>query len=345
MSNVQRFRGFVAPSQGALLALEELTATEPMPDEVQVRVRNCGVCHSDLSVIDNAWGNARFPFVPGHEVVGTVAALGSAVPAGLQIGQTVGVGWFSGACMVCRSCTAGDAHLCSRAQATILGRNGGFAEQLSCHWRWATPIPDGLNTADAGPLFCGGITVFAPIVEFGIRPTHRVGVVGIGGLGHMAVQFLRAWGCDVTAFTSSAGKFDEARSLGAHHAVDSRDSKVIARLRGSLDFILVTANVKLDWNAYLAALAPRGRLHFVGAVLEPLQLPVFSLLGGQKSVSGSPLGSPAVTAQMLDFCARHGISPKVERFPMSEVNAALDHVRKGQARYRVVLDNDWSSPR
>lgn len=342
MSNVQHFRGFVASAQGAALESRVFAAAAPLPEEVQVRVQSCGVCHSDLSVIDNEWGNARYPFVPGHEIVGTISAVGSAVPPGLAIGQTVGIGWFSGACMVCNACTAGDHNLCVRGQATILGRNGGFAEQLSCHWRWATPIPEGVVLADAGPLFCGGITVFAPIVEFGVRPTDRVGVVGIGGLGHLAVRFLRAWGCDVTAFTSSAAKFEEAQRLGAHRAVDSRNSKAIAALKGQLDFVLVSANVKLDWNAYLAALAPRGRLHFVGAVLEPIPVSVFSLMGGRKSISSSPLGSPAVTAQMLKFCARHQIAPQVERFPLSEVNEALAHVRAGQARYRVVLDNDLS---
>jgi uncharacterized zinc-type alcohol dehydrogenase-like protein len=212
---------------------------------------------------------------------------------------------------------------------------------VRCDWSWALPLPDTLDAKAAGPLFCGGLTVFSPIVDFDIRPTDRVGVVGIGGLGHMALKFLRAWGCDVTAFTSSASKTDEARGFGAHHVVASNDSKALKKLAGSLDFILVTVNVPLDWNALIAALAPRGRLHLVGAVLEPIPLRAFDLIGGRKSISGSPLGSPAVAAQMLEFCARHGILPQVEMYPMARINGALDHLRAGKARYRVVVENDF----
>ena len=181
--------------------------------------------------------------------------------------------------------------------------------------------------------------MFAPIIDFGVKPTDRVGVIGIGGLGHLAVQFLNKWGCEVTAFTSSEAKADEARKLGAHHVVGTRDTAALAKLAGSFDFILVTANVKLDWNSYIAALAPDGRLHFVGAVLEPVPVSAFALIGGRKSISGSPLGSPATVAKMLDFCARHQIAPVIETFAMNEVNAALDHLRAGKANYRIVLKN------
>jgi uncharacterized zinc-type alcohol dehydrogenase-like protein len=223
----------------------------------------------------------------------------------------------------------------------MVGRHGGFADRVRCDWLWATPIPDVLETPKAGPLFCGGITVFNPILQCGVQPTDRVGVIGIGGLGHMALQFLNKWGCEVTAFTSSESKRAEAIRFGAHHVVSSRDSAQIQKLTGSLDFILVTANVTLDWAAIINALAPRGRLHIVGAVLEPIPVAVFSLLVGQKSISGSPLGSPATTAKMLEFCARHGIAPMVERFPLSRVNDALEHLRAGKARYRIVLENDF----
>jgi uncharacterized zinc-type alcohol dehydrogenase-like protein len=307
-------------------------------EQVEIAVDACGLCHSDLSVIDNEWGNARYPVIPGHEVVGHISALGEQV-RGLKVGQRVGLGWFSGSCMVCSACGAGDHHLCALNEATILGRQGGFADRVRAHWRWVTPLPDLLDTHSTGPLFCGGITVFSPLLEFAVKPTDRVGVVGIGGLGHLALKFMRAWGCEVIAFTSSPAKHEEALRLGAHHCVDSRDAKAVSKLRGSLDFILVTANVKLDWNAYLAALAARGRLHFVGAVLEPLALPAFGLIGGQKSVSGSPVGSPSNTALMLEFCARHQIAPEVERFPMHRINDAIERLRSGKARYRVVLEN------
>jgi uncharacterized zinc-type alcohol dehydrogenase-like protein len=173
-----------------------------------------------------------------------------------------------------------------------------------------------------------------------VRPTQRVGVVGIGGLGHMALQFASKWGCEVFAFSSSAGKGDEAKRLGAHHVVDSRDEAAMNKLAGALDFILVTVNVPLNWSAYINTLAPKGRLHFVGAVVEPVPVAIFPMLMGQQSLSGSPLGSPATTADMLAFAARHNIAPVTETFPLSKVNEALAHVRAGKARYRVVLEND-----
>ena len=182
--------------------------------------------------------------------------------------------------------------------------------------------------------------MFNPFVQNDVRPTHRVGVVGIGGLGHMAVQFAAKWGCEVFAFSSSAGKADEAKKLGAHHVVNSRDDAAMGKLAGALDFILVTVNVPLNWPAYINALAPRGRLHVVGAVLEPIPVAAFPMIMGQKSLSGSPLGSPATTADMLAFCARHKIAPVTETFPLSEVNDALAHLRAGKARYRIVLAND-----
>jgi uncharacterized zinc-type alcohol dehydrogenase-like protein len=315
---------------------------EPGPlgeEEVEVAVRHCGICHSDLSMIDNDWGMTKYPIVPGHEAVGTVRAVGPRVQ-NVKVGDTVGVGWYSKSCMACRQCMGGDHNLCPTAEATIVGRPGAFGDAVRCHWAWATKLPEGLNPADAGPLFCGGITVFNPLVQFGVRPTDRVGVVGIGGLGHMAVQFANKWGCEVFAFTSSPGKEAEVKGLGAHHAVNSRDDAAMNTLAGKLDLILVTVNVPLNWPAYINALSPKGRLHFVGAVLEPVPLPVFPLIAAQKSVSGSPLGSPATTADMLDFAARHGVAPVTEHFPLTKVNDALNHLRDGKPRYRIVLDND-----
>lgn len=317
---------------------------EPGPlgdEEVEIAVDHCGLCHSDLSMIDNEWRFAGYPLVPGHEAVGRIVAAGPRV-RGLAVGQIVGVGWNSGSCMHCASCIGGDHHLCNQAQATIAGHHGGFADRLRAHWAWAVPLPEGVDARTAGPLFCGGITVFSPFVEFGLSPLARVGVVGIGGLGHLALRFARAWGCEVTAFTSTPAKHAEARALGAHRVVSSTDAAAMAAIAGSLDLVIVTVNVPLDWSAVLATLGPKGRLHFVGAVLEPVAVKPFALIGGQKSVSGSPIGSPATVAQMLAFCARHGIAPQVEHFPMSRVNDALEHLRAGKARYRIVLDADFA---
>ncbi len=334
----EKFRGWAAGKAGQALTEIEFDVGELHPEQVQIRVESCGVCHSDLSMVDNEWGNAKFPLVPGHEVIGVIEKAGNQVKQ-LAVGDRVGLGWFSGSCLACQPCLSGRHQLCATAEQTIVGRHGGFADRVRADWEWAVKLPAALDPASAGPLFCGGITVFAPISDFGVKPTDRVGVIGIGGLGHLAVQFLNKWGCEVTAFTSSESKADEARKLGAHHVVATRDRAALAKIAGSLDFILVTANVALDWDLFIGALAPDGRLHFVGAVLEPVPVAAFSLIGQRKSISGSPLGSPATVAKMLDFCARHHIAPVTETFAMKDVNAALDHLRAGKARHRVVLKN------
>ncbi len=314
---------------------------EPGPlgeEHVEIAVSHCGICHSDLSMLDNEWGMSGYPFVPGHEVVGTIVEAGARVK-NVKKGDRVGLGWYSQSCMSCKQCLSGDQNLCATAEGTIVGRHGGFADRVRAHSAWTTPIPDGVDPAKAGPLFCGGLTVFNPFVQFDVRPTHRVGVVGIGGLGHMALQFANKWGCEVVAFSSSPGKTDEAKKLGAHHVVNSRDDAAMAKLAGSLDFILVTVNVALNWPAYIQALASRGRLHLVGAILEPIPVAAFPMLLGQKSLSGSPTGSMTTVATMLDFCARHQIAPVTEFFPMANVNDAIAHLRSGKARYRIVLTN------
>lgn len=331
------FSGWAATAPGQPLQPHSYDPGPLAAEEVEVAVEYCGICHSDQSMIDNEWGNARYPFIPGHEVVGTIVRLGEQV-RGLRLGQRVGIGWYKGSCMHCGSCMGGSHNLCATVTPTIVGSHGGFADRLRAHWAWAVPLPEGLDPALAGPLFCAGSTVFAPLQEFGVSPTDRVGVVGIGGLGHLAVRFLNAWGCEVTAFTSSLSKQEEARQLGAHKVVASNDGAALRAIAGSLDFLLVTACADLDWNALLTTLRGKGRLHFVGVVPSAIPAYVFSLIPQQKSLSGSPVGSPASMATMLEFCARHQILPQVEHFPMSQVNAALEHLRAGKARYRVVLD-------
>jgi uncharacterized zinc-type alcohol dehydrogenase-like protein len=232
---------------------------------------------------------------------------------------------------------SGDHNMCAHARGTIVSRHGGFADKVRAQAASVVPLPDNIDVRSAGPLFCGGITVFNPLIQFGVKPTDQVAVVGIGGLGHMALQFLNAWGCRVTAFTSTDAKKREALELGAHQTVNSRDADEIKAAAGQFDLILSTVNVKLDWNLYVEALKPRGRLHLVGAALEPLDLAVFPLIMGQRAISGSPVGSPAAIAKMLDFSVRHGIKPVIETYPMDQVNQAMDRLRSGQARYRIVL--------
>jgi alcohol/geraniol dehydrogenase (NADP+) len=334
-----KIKAYAASAKGAKLQPFEFDPGPLQDDHVEIKVAYCGICHSDLSMIDNEFGMSAFPLVPGHEAVGTITAVGSRVQH-LRPGQTAGLGWFSGSCLFCPQCLDGNHNLCPTAESTIVGRHGGFADRVRCQAAWAVPLPEKIAPAKAGPLFCAGITVFNPMAQFGVKATDRVGVIGIGGLGHLALQFLNKWGCEVYAFTSSDGKQAEAMKLGAHATVNSRDPAQLKKVAGSLDFVISTVNVGLDWGLYLQTLAPKGRLHFVGAALSPLGVMPVELLSGQKSISGSPLGSPATVRKMLDFCARHQIAPVTENFPMSQVNEALEHLRAGKARYRIVLTND-----
>jgi uncharacterized zinc-type alcohol dehydrogenase-like protein len=334
-----QYKAWVAKAAKQPMVLESIDPGPLGAEEVEVAVEHCGVCHSDLSVYLNEWGISQFPAVLGHEVIGRVTAVGASTK-GVTVGQRVGVGWFSGSDMHCRQCMSGNHHLCPQVQPTIIGHRGGFASHVRAHWAWVIPLPERLNFADAGPLLCGGITVFNPLAMHA-NPTDRVGIIGIGGLGHMAVKFAAAYGCDVTAFTSSERKFEEAKGFGATHVVSSKDSAAIKKLAGSFDLLISTVNVTIDWAAIISTLAPNGRLHVVGAVLEPLPVAAFSLIGTQLTVSGSPTGSPVAIATMLDFAARHGIAPQTEHFPMSKINDAFARLESGKARYRIVLDADF----
>lgn len=338
MSKTKVINAYAAREAGSLLEQFSYEVGDLSPDEVEIDVLYCGICHSDLSMIDDEWGMTQYPLVAGHEVIGKISATGSNV-GNLDEGTTVGLGWHSGYCGHCPSCKTGDQNLCSSAEGTIVAHHGGFADKVRAKATSVVVIPEGMDLKSAGPLLCGGITVFNPLVQFDVKSTDKVAVIGIGGLGHIALQFLKAWGCEVTAFTSSESKKQEAKELGAHTTLNSRNQEEIEAAEGSFDFIISTVNVKLDWNFYVNTLKPKGRLHFVGATLEPLDLGVFPLIMGQRSVSGSPVGSPATIERMLEFANLHDIKPQVEMYPMSKVNDALDHLKSGRARYRIVLTN------
>src|SRR5262245_40823297 len=335
---LRNYKAWVAKAAKQPMVLETLDPGPLGDEDIEVAVEHCGLCHSDLSVFNNEWGVSQFPAVLGHEVIGHITAVGPNTKA-RNVGQRVGVGWFSGSDMHCRQCMSGNHHLCPQAQATIIGHRGGFASHVRAHWAWTIPLPEKLSFADAGPLLCGGITVFSPLAMHA-KPTDRVGIIGIGGLGHMAVKFGHAYGCDVTAFTSSESKFDEAKGFGANHVVSSRDSAGIKKLAGSFDLLISTVNVPLDWDGLINTLAPHGRLHVVGAVLEPIPVAAFSLIMQQRSISGSPTGSPVAIETMLNFAARHHVAPQTEHFPMRNINEAFAQLAAGKARYRIVLDAD-----
>lgn len=237
-------------------------------------------------------------------MIGRVVAKGNQAK-GLRIGQRVGVGWNAGSCMHCHECMTGEHNLCHGIVPTIVGHHGGFAERVRAHWAWAVPILEDLDASAAGPLLCAGATVFAPLINFDVKPTDHVGIVGIGGLGHLGLKFANAWGCEVTAFTSSMDKAEEARSFGAHHVINSRDSNEILKAANTLDLLLITVNTAMDWPVLLKTLKKNGKMAIVGAVLEPLTISAMDLIFGQKRAVGSLNGGPAVTASMLEFAARH----------------------------------------
>ena len=306
--------------------------------EVEIAVTHCGICHSDLHLIANDWGISNYPFIPGHEIIGTVAAKGGDV-RGLEVGQRVGLGWQSNSCGRCDWCMQGLENLCSESEATCVHRHGGYASSVRANSRFVIPVPDGLPSEQAAPLLCGGITVYNPIRSHGINPSSRVGIVGIGGLGHIAVQFARVFGAEVTAFSTTAGKEAEARALGAHHFVNSRDTKAIKETAGSLDFILTTVNADQEWGTYMQSLRPNGTLCFVGVPPSPVSVHAFPLISGQRTISGSPIGSPFRLREMLHVAARHGVKATTESFAMAKANEAIEKVKKNKVRYRAVLAN------
>ncbi|MDO9312108.1 MAG: NAD(P)-dependent alcohol dehydrogenase, partial [Nitrosomonas sp.] len=306
--------------------------------DVEIAIEHCGICHSDLSMLHNEWGITQYPFVPGHEIIGTITATGAHV-RDFQLGQRVGLGWHSGYCMTCQDCMSGDHNLCAQAESTIVNRHGGFADRVRANAASVVALPNSISAQTAGPLFCAGITVFNPLLQFNIQPTAKVAVIGIGGLGHIALQFLNAWGCQVTAFTSSDDKKKKALALGAHQVLDSRNPADLGAAKNQFDLILSTVDVKLDWNAYIATLRPKGRLHFLGVIPESLDINVFPLISNQCSISGSPVGSPTSLKTMLNFVVQHDIEPIVEVFRFDQINEALARLASGKAKYRIVLSN------
>jgi len=313
---------------------------EPAPlaaADVEVEISHCGICHSDLHLIDDDWSSSSYPLVPGHEIVGRVVAAGD--DCMLAVGQRVGIGWQRSACLECEPCRAGHENLCATQQATCVGHMGGFARRIRTDGRFVFALPEALDAAAAAPLLCAGVTVFAPLRRWGIVNGSRVGVIGLGGLGHLALRFLRAMGAHVTAFTSSPDKRDDALRLGADAVASSVSPREIRGLKNQLDFLLCTVPARLDWVTYLQALKPNGVLCLVGAPPGLLQIPAAQLLTGQRAICGSDIGSPAAIREMLAFAAEHAIGAQVETAPMSEVNAALQRVRDNRVRYRMVLTN------
>jgi alcohol/geraniol dehydrogenase (NADP+) len=331
-------QGLAAHAAGAELLPFRYDPGELGVAEVEIAVTHCGICHSDIHLISNDWGISQYPFIPGHEVVGTVAAAGASVHS-LKPGQRVGLGWQANSCGECEWCLQGMENLCAASEPTCVHRHGGYADRVRANARFVIPIPDALESENAAPLLCAGITVYSPLRSHGINPSSRVGVVGIGGLGHLAVQFARAFGAEVTAFSTSSAKEEEARALGAHRFVNTRETKAMKEVAGALDFIVTTINADQDWGVYIQALRPTGTLCFLGVPPSPVSIQAFPLIAGMRSITGNPIGSPYRLKEMLDVAARHGVKAQSERFAMAKANEAIEKVKKNKVRYRAVLAN------
>ncbi len=328
-------RALAAPKAKAPLEPFAYRSPPLGPDDCLVRVLACGICHSDLHMIDDDWRISRYPLVPGHEVVGAVEEVGSAVSR-LKPGDRVGVGWQRSACLGCRDCLTGSENLCDRSRSLIGDGHGGFADHVVVDARFAFPLPPGLPTETAGPLLCGGVTVYGALRHAGMGSGQEIGVVGVGGLGHLAVQFASRLGNRVTVFTTSEDKARAAERLGAREAVVTRDGKLPDRLARPLDILLVTAPAALDWNGYLGLLGTDGVACFVAAAAQA-KLRIDLLMAKRRRVMGSLIGGRAEIAETLELAERHDVAPVVEVFPLAEAAAALKKVRDNAVRYRAVL--------
>lgn len=330
---------YAAHSQGDLFKEYSYKPEALGNREVLIDITHCGVCYSDIHLLDGTFPMpASFPFVGGHEIVGTIAEVGKNVHL-FQKGQRVGVGWQCGACHECEYCHHGEENLCSEAQGTCLNHFGGYAKQIQVDSFFVLPIPDGMDSAAAAPLLCGGATVYGPLRNYGVNHSMRVGIIGIGGLGHLAIQFAAAMGCEVTAFSHSSGKEEEVKQLGAHHFVNIEDEGALAQWAESQDFILSTVPADLDWSNMIQLLKPKGKFCILGFPEKAIEIPAAALIAGQRSFCGSIISSPFVIHEMLEFANRHNISAMVKTFPMKDINKAIEAVRNKKVHYRAVLEN------
>jgi alcohol/geraniol dehydrogenase (NADP+) len=334
-------KSYAALSQSSELILYKYQVGTLQADEVEVDVLFCGICHSDISMIENEWGVSTYPLIAGHEVIGRITALGeSAQNKGLSIGQQVGIGWIAKSCQHCEHCINGKHVNCSQAVPTIINK-GGFAEKIRADWHWVIPLPDKIDASTAGPLLCAGITVFKPLLSYNINALSRVGVIGIGGLGHLAIKIVKAMGAEVIAFSSSISKKEKILNMGAKKVINSRDYDAIMSLSGKLDLLINTVSIDLNWQSYFETLAPQGRFHTLGIVMKPFEVPSFTLITKDCSVSGSSTGSPGQLRSLLNLSQRADISPIVKIFPMSQINEAIEYLKLGHA-FRVVLQADFN---
>ncbi len=331
-----QINALAALEQGATLQPFSFQAAPLKAFDCAIKVLACGICHSDIHMIHGDWGISRYPLVPGHEVIGEVVEVGSHVTH-LQPGDRVGVGWQQASCMHCLDCLRGNHNLCDRAEGLIVDGYGGFADYMVVDSRFAFSLPAGVSTESAGPILCGGATVYAGLRNAGMTSGQEIGVIGIGGLGHLAIQFASRLGNRVTVFTTSADKADFATQLGAHEAILVPAGGSPPLPINKLNIIINTANQALDWLGYVNYLDSNGTFVFVGIPSEPLTIPVTPLTSKQRRIMGSEIGSPAVITEMLQIVEKFGIQPLIETFPLDQANEALQRVMDNKVRYRAVL--------
>jgi uncharacterized zinc-type alcohol dehydrogenase-like protein len=308
--------------------------------DVRVSITHCGVCYTDIQGIEDHYGITTYPFVPGHEVVGTVSAVGHAV-SGLKEGDRVGIGWQGRSCMQCEWCLQGEEQLCQDiGNCGTWKPYGGFSSSVVVDGRFAYPLPAAMSSEVAAVLMCAGISVYTPLRSYAAGGSRKVGIVGVGGLGHLAIQFAHALGCEVTAISSSPGKKEQALKFGADHFIITEDQTSMRQVRLSFDLLLYTSHGKSDWTSLLYSLKSNGRLIMVGFSDDPVTFDPLELVVHQMSIIGSLIGNRVAMREMLSFAQAHGIAPWIELMPMSQVNHAIQRVKENKARYRIVLFND-----
>ncbi|HVK63390.1 MAG TPA: NAD(P)-dependent alcohol dehydrogenase [Polyangium sp.] len=339
-------QGYAAQNAQSGLAPFTFDRRDPGSHDVVIQILYCGVCHSDIHQVRGEWGNSTFPMVPGHEIVGRVTGTGKGVTK-FRAGDLVGVGCFVDSCRECGSCKEGVEQFCTGGM--VLTYNGverdgktptlgGYSSTIVTDENYVLRVPEGLDAAAAAPLLCAGITTYSPLRHWKVSAGQRVGVVGLGGLGHMGVKFAASFGAEVTVISTSARKEADARRLGASHFLVSSDPSALAKASGSFDFILDTVSATHDVNALLGLLRRDGTIVLVGAPEKPLPIGAFGLVMGRKTLAGSLIGGIKETQEMLDYCGEKGITSDVEVIPMQQVNEAYDRTVKGDVRYRFVID-------
>jgi uncharacterized zinc-type alcohol dehydrogenase-like protein len=336
---------YAAPAAGEPLAPTVIERRAVGPNDVLIEITHAGICHSDIHTVNGDWGPQPFPVVPGHEIVGVVTEVGAEVTRH-QVGDRVGVGCMVNSCGQCANCRRGDEQYCLQGMVpTYAGTDrdgtttqGGYSTHVVVDADYVLRVPDGIDSAAAAPLLCAGITTYAPLRRWGAGPGKRVAVVGLGGLGHMAVKIAAAMGAEVTVLSQSLKKQEDGLRLGAQHYHATSDPDTFSQLAGRFDLIVNTVSAAIDVDAYLSLLAVDGTLVNVGAPPEQLSLDVFSLIGARRSFAGSMIGGIALTQEMLDFCAEHGIGAEVEVIAADRINDAYERVLASDVRYRFVID-------